>query len=140
MNLKMNSKGQSAIEYLMTYGWALVVIVIAIAALVLILNPQNTGGTCTNFPNLPVVNHAVTANQLQLRLANATGHDLSDMDFAISGETTGSLADQVLNQNDEQTFTISGTFSGSYTVTVDLNYTDDDGLTHSAAATCSGNL
>ena len=32
-------KGQSALEYLMTYGWGLVVVAVVIAALVLLTNP-----------------------------------------------------------------------------------------------------
>ena len=55
-------KGQAAMEYLMTYGWALLVIVIAIGVL-LILNPfkasaqcvfENVGLAC-NQPSNPIV-------------------------------------------------------------------------------------
>ena len=42
---KFGSKGQAAMEYLMTYGWALLVIVIVIAIL-LIMNPFASPQTC----------------------------------------------------------------------------------------------
>ncbi|MBI2079285.1 hypothetical protein HYT84_00850 [Candidatus Micrarchaeota archaeon] len=42
---KNASKGQAAMEYLMTYGWAILVIVIVIAAL-LFLNPFKAPETC----------------------------------------------------------------------------------------------
>ena len=41
----MERKGQAAMEYLMTYGWALLVIVIAIGVL-LILNPFKASNQC----------------------------------------------------------------------------------------------
>jgi len=42
---KFGSKGQAAMEYLMTYGWALLVIVIVIAIL-LIMNPFSAPQSC----------------------------------------------------------------------------------------------
>lgn len=65
-------RGQAAMEYLMTYGWALLVIVIVIAIL-LIINPfsapqgcrfDDLGFSCTN----PV---ADTAGNVYLRITNA---------------------------------------------------------------------
>src|SRR3989338_7353948 len=39
----MNSRGQAALEYLMTYGWALIVIAIVVGVLVFIVaTPTNT--------------------------------------------------------------------------------------------------
>ena len=46
-----NNKGQSALEYLMTYGWALVVIVIVIAAL-FAFGVFNTPKNCTQTSGL----------------------------------------------------------------------------------------
>ena len=45
MTGKFGSKGQAAMEYLMTYGWALLVIVIVIAIL-LIMNPFSAPQSC----------------------------------------------------------------------------------------------
>ena len=45
-------RSQSAMEYLMTYGWAILVIIIVIAVLFYIgvLNPRNVTPTVCNFP------------------------------------------------------------------------------------------
>ncbi len=67
-------KGQAAMEYLMTYGWALLVIVIAIGVL-LILNPFKAQNQCLfeqpglvcNQPTNPVVD---TDGQLYMTLTN----------------------------------------------------------------------
>lgn len=43
----MNTKGQAALEYLMTYGWALVIIVV-VAGLLFFLMSSPTGGVTCN--------------------------------------------------------------------------------------------
>jgi putative component of membrane protein insertase Oxa1/YidC/SpoIIIJ protein YidD len=74
-------KGQSAMEYLMTYGWAILVIIIVIAVLFYIgvLNPRNvTPSSCTFPPGLTCSSyklHASTA-ELDLRIGQATGHPI----------------------------------------------------------------
>lgn len=37
----MNSRGQSALEYLMTYGWALIVIAIVVGFLIMLVIPNS---------------------------------------------------------------------------------------------------
>jgi len=77
LNLLGGMKGQAAMEYLMTYGWALLVIVIVIAIL-LIINPfsapqgcrfDDLGFSCSN----PV---ADTNGNLYLRITNAQSSNI----------------------------------------------------------------
>ncbi len=42
----MNMRGQSALEYLMTYGWALIVIAIVIGVLIFVTSGSTGGVTC----------------------------------------------------------------------------------------------
>lgn len=105
----MNDKGQSALEYLMTYGWALVVIVIVIGALALLL-PDMTGATetCTGMPSQFVYDShlyesdgtfSVKFTNGQLNDINVSALRLSDNnsdDISISPETkidAGELGD-----------------------------------------------
>jgi len=73
----MNKKGQSAMEYLMTYGWAILVIIIVIAVLFYIgvLNPRNVTPTSCTFP--PGISCAsfklVDDGTLYLTIGQATG-------------------------------------------------------------------
>ena len=73
----MNRKGQSAMEYLMTYGWAILVIIIVIAVLFYIgvLNPRNVTPTSCTFP--PGISCAsfklATGGTLSLSIGQATG-------------------------------------------------------------------
>lgn len=71
----MVRRGQSAMEYLMTYGWALLVIVVVLAALVLlgIFNPP-TPETCSFPPGVFCTGLRMdTASQYSFNLRNAMG-------------------------------------------------------------------
>ena len=61
----MNKRGQAALEYLMTYGWALIVIAIVIGVLVFIVaSPTSTIKCTTSDPgvlNVKASNIATTA-------------------------------------------------------------------------------
>lgn len=66
----MNSKGQSALEYLMTYGWALVVIVIVVAAL-FAFGVFNTPANCTQFGGrLLLKDYSITSTGIDLSVQN----------------------------------------------------------------------
>src|SRR3989344_8152246 len=78
-----DKRGQSALEYLMTYGWALIVIVIVIAALVFLINPQQVGTEgCTGFARLPIGNFQVSEAGLTVKITNETGRSLQDVHFS----------------------------------------------------------
>ncbi|MDD5163018.1 MAG: hypothetical protein PHD95_02305 [Candidatus ainarchaeum sp.] len=44
----MNSRGQAALEYLMTYGWALVIIVVVAGILFFIMSSPSSGVVCSS--------------------------------------------------------------------------------------------
>ena len=74
----MAKRGQSAMEYLMTYGWAILVIIIVIAVLFYIgvLNPRNVTPTSCTFP--PGISCSsfklIEDGTLKLTIGQATGH------------------------------------------------------------------
>lgn len=121
MNFK--KRGQSALEYLMTYGWALVVIVIAVAALVVLINPSTIQGNQCDAKIGPftVSQSQVTATTTQLVLVNQTGQGVTLTDVNVSGTHGGSTA-----YNDTgSTFTSGTVLSPNQTVTVVVNQTPD---------------
>jgi hypothetical protein len=85
--LKINQRGQSALEYLMTYGWALVVIVVVVAALVLLVgNPAQAGDTCSGpGSGLNITNQNLTPTGWEMKISNITGRAI------IFGSTSGDL-------------------------------------------------
>lgn len=104
-NLKM--RAQAAMEYLTTYGWALLIIFIVIAALVA-LNPVSTPTACRfdqvgfGCPNLPTMD---TNGRLYMRVSNMHNNDIVVLGMvctenktstppAIGNMYTGNLARQ----------------------------------------------
>ena len=73
-----DNRGQSALEYLMTYGWALIVIAIVIGVLIFVTSGATGGITCqSQSTGIVVKNWAITAASAGLSLQNTTGSDIN---------------------------------------------------------------
>ena len=74
-------KGQTAVEFLMTYGWAVLIVMIMIAALfyVGVLNPRGKMPTsCTLPPGFSCYSEKLDSNgNLYLRIGQATGRSVT---------------------------------------------------------------
>lgn len=89
----MEHKGQSALEYLMTYGWALVVIVIAVAALVVLINPSQLQGSRCDAKIGPFSlssESSVLPTAVNFVMTNTLGVAVSDLDFQLGTSPGGS--------------------------------------------------
>jgi hypothetical protein len=146
----MDKKGQSALEYLMTYGWALVVIVIVIAALVFLIQPSQVGGnTCSTTSGILITNHAVSSTGsggLTMALSNQTATSLTDVGVGVSGVVGSSPV------SDSNTISTLGTVSqqsfvditpavasgATYSLQVTFTYNDRDNFPRTVTSTCNG--
>lgn len=85
----LNNKGQAALEYLMTYGWALVVMVVVIAALVAldIFNLGSVTDTCAGFPTTVAYQRHVydATGTFQISLLNGTGQTIDINRLSVDG-------------------------------------------------------
>ena len=141
----INKKGQAAMEFLMTYGWALLVVLIAIGALASfgVLNPgQFLPETCTVAPGISCIDFSASATStkgLVVMMQNGMG-------IALTGVTLDSTAlTCTLNPvgdwaaGEVVTFECDGsvgTEGAMYSGTEDgltLDYTVSGGLEHSKA-------
>ncbi|MCL4406882.1 LamG domain-containing protein [Candidatus Parvarchaeota archaeon] len=90
----LNHKSQSALEYMMTYGWAILVIVIVAGVLYSlgIFSPASSlSSTVTGFSNLGSVTGECTANGiLRISLGDSTGYPIN-----ITGVTAKSSTGQI---------------------------------------------
>lgn len=146
-------KGQSALEYLMTYGWALVVIVIVIAALVFLIQPSQVGGnTCSTTSGILITNHQVDStggagvNNMVLALSNQTASTLTDLNISVAGSvgsttvnyteaggrTLGTIAE---NETVDLAEDIT---AATYSLQVTMKYTDRDQFPRTVTSTCNG--
>ena len=147
--LIMDRKGQSALEYLMTYGWALIVIAIVIGVLIFVTSGATGGVTCqSQSTGVIVTEWAVNAGTdgVGLTLRNATGGTVVPTGATGSGsfsDTNGSELSASVTKN--TTFTVTGidgpaagnTFSDG---TVTVNYTTQGGLNATATIVCAGTV
>ena len=135
---KMNKKSQAALEFLMTYGWAILVVLVAVGALAYfgVLSPDKFLPTkCTLQPGIACIDHKVdgTASTLIVVIQNALGYDISGVSVSATGCTTPAIAPATLANGARGTYTVSTcTFSGTkYSGDLTVDYTiAETGLTH----------
>jgi hypothetical protein len=142
-------KGQSAMEYLMTYGWAILIVIIVAAALYAlgVFNPgMYTGARATGFANIgaPATGQwklgATTPDNFELNLKNNLASRLNFTAVTVSiGATTCTNGD--FDGSAYAEVGIGGSFKveadcpgftagNSYSATVSLTYNNlDSGLT-----------
>lgn len=152
----MNLRGQAALEYLMTYGWALVVIIIVIAALFAlgILTPATyQGATCRGFGKIAYFDHVLDANgDFIINLGNGTGKNITtgNASFGVDCEQDGTFDGNTATTSNwlgAKTYTFqvsacSGVYAAGSTYVSDVNitYTPVGRLQQVETATCSGTV
>ena len=88
----MKKKAQAAMEFLMTYGWAILVVLVVIGALAYfgVLNPQNLlPEKCTLPMGLYCKDHLISSagtGSVSLRLENGMGDGIMIRTISIAGE------------------------------------------------------
>ena len=81
-------RGQAAMEFLMTYGWAILVVLVAIGALAYfgVLNPSRfLPSSCTLIPGLSCDESKATAAGATLIVRNGMGRDVTMTSITLSG-------------------------------------------------------
>ena len=82
----MKKKSQAAMEFLMTYGWAFLVLLLVIGTLSYfgVLNTSKfLPESCTLVPGLSCVDFEVTTTGIVLAIHNGMGHDLKDVSITV---------------------------------------------------------
>ncbi len=80
-------KGQAALEFLMTYGWAILAIVVLIGALAFfgVLSPQNTvPSACVLEPPFMCKQHFIKTDGVRVEIVNNGGNDIIDTTIHFS--------------------------------------------------------
>lgn len=137
----MNKRGQAAMEFLMTYGWAIVVVLAAIGALAYfgVLSPQKLLPARTVFPApIPSVDNAVVSasgKSVSIAFRNNKGTTIT-----LPGVTAAvPAADFVLGTGTifctAGTITLTGTYNGAAIAT---NTAIPNGAPFILTWTCSG--
>lgn len=118
-------KGQAAIEYLMTYGWALLVIAVVLVVLISsgVLDPSsNIKESCVFPPQVSCVMQyaAVKSNNVEykVRLANNFGYDVELISFkAVYGKSVASVSNiGMWKQGEEKDITVTFTNADEFPI------------------------
>ena len=130
-----NRKSQAALEFIMTYGWAILVVLVAIGALAYfgVLSPERfLPSRCTLQSGIACLDHKATATTLTIYVKNSLGYDLT-VD-AVKADQCPALGSQgTLSNGGAATYNfITCTNSGSkYSGNVNISYTNiDTQVTH----------
>ena len=127
-----NRKAQAAMEFLMTHGWAILVVLAAIAALAYfgVLSPEKfLPEKCIIQPGIACVSHKVEPTKVTLVISNGLGRTIIINSITV-GSCTGTFSESMLSGVDH-TFVIGGAcdngavkdkFKGDIT----MSYTEKD--------------
>ncbi len=140
-------KGQSALEYLVTYGWAILAIVVVAAVLWYfgVFNPGNFASQASSargFGDVSVLDQRYNSTTLSLVLGNSVGQNIYVTDISVAG-TSGTVGDANIAAGGQTTFTVTavgdcGVAGSSYDTAVTITYTNNK--TGLAGKTSSGTL
>ncbi len=137
-------KGQAALEYMMTYSWALVVIAIVVGVLIFMgVLRAPTAGICTGYEKLGYSDHTMDSNgNFALYLSNGTGLAIKGISVSFSDElggTASASANVVAAGNDFIIFGQTDIRKGEqYKGTITISYVRGDYARHIEKITCTG--
>ncbi len=105
----MNKKGQSALEFIMTYGWALVVLLLVISSLWFTFGGDKffVNEKCMMGPGFLCKDFLVDEGSVQILVKNSQGKNLDSFSFDVPSCTVGSDTPSILN-GDEKNLSVSG--------------------------------
>ena len=141
----MHSKrAQAALEYLMTYGFALLIIAIVIGVLIFMgIIKLPAASTCTGLEKFAYSDHTVDANgNFVIYLLNGTGGRITNVSAEATEGLAGSCApsSSAINATaDFNIYCITDLSQGqTYSGKIKINYTTRRGAVHIEKATCTG--
>ncbi|MEI7961392.1 MAG: hypothetical protein WCI04_03575 [archaeon] len=142
----MSIRAQAGLEYLMTYGIAIIGLAVIIGSILLLTSQSSSPHLCQINPSsggLTYKDHFADAlGNVNIMLRNDSGKSITSVSATYSGDFKG--ASQTSSGgpfSSSQDFTIlatSGAQKGAYSGTISIQYTRN-GVVHSTVANCSGN-
>ena len=134
-------------EFLMSYGWAILVVLIAISALAYfgVLNPHKViPETCILFPGLGCNDHKVDGTGATFVISNGMGRDLESFSITILGDgaCSGDSSNPVsINEGESAMIhiacTTSPTVGDRFVRELQVDYTEVGAMPHSKSGEVS---
>jgi uncharacterized protein (UPF0333 family) len=149
MDASRSRKAQAAMEFLMTYGWAILVVLVAIGALAYfgVLSPSKfVPDTCQFGPGISCDDFKVTTTGATFIIRNGMGQDITVYGLKAVNCEDAALSTSV-KQGEQSTFILTGCsngevssrFTGSLTLTYAMTGTGSN-LTKQMLGTISSKI
>ena len=123
----INKKSQAALEFIMTYGWAILVVLVAIGALAYfgVLSPDKfLPNKCTLQSGIACLDDKVTATGLTINVQNSIGYDVT-VDTVKAQQCTALGSQGTLSNGGSATYTLTCVNTGTkYNGQVNITYTN----------------
>lgn len=105
----MQNKGQAAMDFMMTYGWALLIILVALGAIsfYFLRGSSFAPDLCVLIPGLGCSNAVAYQDSLRFTVTNGMGQDLTQLQISAEGCGVAS-ASSSLSNGEQKVFTLSG--------------------------------
>ncbi|MBI2522806.1 hypothetical protein HYW19_00280 [Candidatus Woesearchaeota archaeon] len=134
------AKAQAALEFLTTYGWALVVVLIVISTLAYfgVLSPDMFFPNKCSLPGgVTCLDHEVGSSRITLVLQNNFGETITINNVIAAGISTAACSDNesiILQNKEKAVFTLLGCNNGhigqKFDGGINVTYTKESGLQH----------
>jgi len=130
----MKKRGQTAMEFLMTYGWVIMVVLVAIGSLSYfgVLSPDKfIPKKCFLEPGLGCVDFKVNENSVTVVIRNGKGEDITVSSIKVTDCTGTDLG--FLRNSAVDTYIIDGCNHApneKFNRNINITYTAESGLTH----------
>ena len=133
-----NKKGQAAMEFLMTYGWAILVVLAAIGALAYfgVLSPDRfLPEKCTMPSGIACLDFKYEAGTIDIVVQNSAGFSMTDVSLTVNGtgcNAADTTTQVTLTNGQKATYSVTCTpTAGKFKGDVTLAYTNQEtSLTH----------
>ena len=127
-----SKKAQAAMEFLMTYGWAILVVLAAIAALAYfgVLSPEKfLPEKCIIEPGIACVSHKVEPTKVTLVISNGKGRTFTITNIDVGGCSSAFSVE--MRSGEDKTFVIGGSCNNGqakdkFKADITLSYTEKD--------------
>ena len=125
----MERRAQAALEFIMTYGWAILVVLVAIGALAYfgVLSPDKfLPAKCTLQAGIACLDHRATAVALTVNIQNSLGYDINLTEIAADQCVRDIVpSPSSVSNGGQASYTLVCTNSGSkYNGNVNLSFTN----------------
>lgn len=144
---RRNIRSQAAMEFLMTYGWAILVVIISIAALsyygVVDIGVSGVPNQCTLTPGLACIDFVIGSNSIYLVISNSLGEDVTITDIDLKYCDGAPVSEALYLKNGQRaTYVIPdcNIVEKRYESQLNISFSGESGIAHKAVGKIVGKL